>query len=70
VGDRVDGLWMEWEGMNGSHLLLEDIIAGLTLLNGKRGVNGYMTCIPGGQIEYEYSLTTTRRIKGSVSVLI
>ena len=31
VGDRVDGLWMAWEGFMGSHLLLEDIIAGLTL---------------------------------------
>jgi hypothetical protein len=24
VGDRVDGLWMGWEGSKGSHLLLEE----------------------------------------------
>jgi hypothetical protein len=37
VGDHVDGLWMRWEGITGSHLLLEDIIAGLTASDGTQG---------------------------------
>jgi hypothetical protein len=36
MGDRVDGLWMGWRILLGSHLLLEDIIAGLTADYGTR----------------------------------